>query len=59
MPTSLGQSIAALQIAIDEKTLLPLGEEFLRGFLAHKKAEDEVFSKMPDVEKRQLFTRIW
>jgi hypothetical protein len=59
MPTSLGKSIAALEQAIDEKKLLPLGEEFLRGFLAHKKAEDEVFGKMPDLERRQFFTTIW
>jgi glutamine synthetase len=59
MPTSLGDSIDALQKAIDEKKLLPLGEEFLSGFLAHKRAEDEVFSKMPELERRQLFTTIW
>ena len=59
MPASLGESLKALQQAIDERKLLPLGEEFLKGFLAHKRAEDEIFTKMPELERRQLFTTIW
>lgn len=59
MPTSLGESIEALKKAIGERKLLPMGENFLTGFLAHKTAEESVFGKMPDLERRLLFTKLW
>jgi glutamine synthetase len=59
MPASLQESLDALEKSIEEKKLLPLGEGFLKGFLAHKRMEDDVFGKMPDLERRKFFTTLW
>lgn len=59
MSTSLGESIESLKKGIDEKKLLPMGENFLTGLLTHKGAEESVFGKMRCLERRWLFTKLW
>ena len=59
MPTSISESLDALEQSIEEKRLLPLGEGFLKGFLAHKRSEHAHFKEKPEADNRQFFTNIW
>jgi glutamine synthetase len=59
LPTSLPESLEALERAIEEKRLFPLGEGFLRGYLAHKRAEYAHFKDKPESDNRKLFISIW